>query len=82
MEQYAGDGNDLESLPTIIIKITHSLVALMPILIKGRSEKRQLIQIITVFNYSGISLLGKTSDSVFTLPVSITGAENGKTVYQ
>ena len=42
MEQYAGDGTDLESLPTMIIKITYSLVALTPTF-KDRSEKRQLI---------------------------------------
>ena len=35
--------------------------------IEDRSEKRQLIRIIIVFNYSGISLLGKTSDSLFLL---------------
>ena len=52
---------------------------------QDRSEKRQLIRlrIIIVFNYSGIFLLGKTSEILFfTLPVSITGAENGETVYQ
>ena len=34
MEQYAGDGTDLESLPTMITKIasTYSLVALTPTL--------------------------------------------------
>ena len=54
MEQYEGDDADLESLPTMIIKIALR----QPILYRPK-EKRQLIRIIIVFNYSGVSLLGR-----------------------
>ena len=72
MEQYAGDGTDLESLPTMIILkslLSNLFLSGLNAYLKDRSEKRQLIRlrIIIVFNYSGISLLGKTSDSLFLL---------------